>query len=592
MTDSETIGGTPSPDMIRDAVDRVVVSEVFGRSPQLGAFLRFVVEAVLRGKGDRIKAYTIGVEVLRRDVKFDPQIDPIVRVEATRLRRALERYYAGPGADDLVIIDLPRGSYVPTFRRREPDNGDVGHPLSPGVRWLAMMQRRPMLAAGAAAVLVLAMLAGSLVWRGGSPEPAGIAVREAAAHPAAEALPPGNGMPTIYIEPLQVTGAPSPGDVTPTLLYGKIYDAFARFDTVNVVQGAGQPVSTAGSSGEAAPSAALRADYRLSGAIEYRDAQTSVLFRLIDTAEGNVVWSRLFERISAADDGITEKGIVVSLANALLQSYGVIRARDRSKHLASNTGDPRYRCILEAADAVRSMDPTVRDRARDCLQRLTALDPSFAVGFAFLAITHNREFVQEYGERPRDPLALDKALKAARRAIELQPEDSRAYLALFVVLFNRRDIPDAIAAAEKCIALNRYDMLALGEYGGRLILSGEVEKGLSMMRRAGEYGAIRPNWHYFYLFVGSYLTGDMTKAARHASHIVAENYAFGWVAKAISATAAGDAARARQAVDRLTALQPAWREDPRAELARGIPDVGIVERLARDLAAADRLTQR
>lgn len=98
----------------------MIKSDVFSRSPQLGAFLCFVVEAVLRGKGDRIKAYTIGVEVMRRDVKFDPQIDPIVRVEATRLRRAIERYYGGPGADDPVIIDLPRGSYVPVFRYRDP----------------------------------------------------------------------------------------------------------------------------------------------------------------------------------------------------------------------------------------------------------------------------------------------------------------------------------------------------------------------------------------------------------------------------------------------------------------------------------------
>ena len=77
----------------------MIGSDVFSRSPQLGAFLRFVVEAVLHGKADRIKAYTIGVEVLRRDTRFDPQLDPIVRVEATRLRRAIERYYAGPGAD-------------------------------------------------------------------------------------------------------------------------------------------------------------------------------------------------------------------------------------------------------------------------------------------------------------------------------------------------------------------------------------------------------------------------------------------------------------------------------------------------------------
>jgi hypothetical protein len=86
----------PAPAEIRAAVERMTVSDVFARSPQLGAFLRFVVEAVLHGKAERIKAYTIGVEVLRRDVKFDPQLDPIVRVEATRLRRTIERYYSGP----------------------------------------------------------------------------------------------------------------------------------------------------------------------------------------------------------------------------------------------------------------------------------------------------------------------------------------------------------------------------------------------------------------------------------------------------------------------------------------------------------------
>ena len=109
----------PTPAEIRAALDHMLFSNVFSRSPQLGAFLRFVTEAVLHGKGDRIKAYAIGVEVLRRDPTFDPQIDPIVRVEATRLRRAMERYYAGPGQDDSIVIDLPRGSYAPAFRRRE-----------------------------------------------------------------------------------------------------------------------------------------------------------------------------------------------------------------------------------------------------------------------------------------------------------------------------------------------------------------------------------------------------------------------------------------------------------------------------------------
>src|SRR4029077_14223370 len=95
----------PALDEIRGALDKITGSEVFRHSPQLIAFLRFVVEAALRGESERIKGYTIAVEALGRRADFDPQYDPIVRTEAGRLRRALERYYAGPGAADPVVIE-------------------------------------------------------------------------------------------------------------------------------------------------------------------------------------------------------------------------------------------------------------------------------------------------------------------------------------------------------------------------------------------------------------------------------------------------------------------------------------------------------
>src|SRR5215467_9348209 len=110
--------GRPPPHEVRAQIQRMTASDVFASSPQLASFLVFVVEAVLRGHGERLKGYTIGVEVLRRDTNFDPQIDPIVRVEATRLRRAIGRYYAGPGASDPIQIDLPRGGYVPRISWR------------------------------------------------------------------------------------------------------------------------------------------------------------------------------------------------------------------------------------------------------------------------------------------------------------------------------------------------------------------------------------------------------------------------------------------------------------------------------------------
>jgi tetratricopeptide (TPR) repeat protein len=558
--DGSPVDDAPSRDEIRATVDRMIVSEAFGRSPQLGAFLRFVVEAVLQGKSDRIKGYTIGVEVLRRDVSFDPQSDPIVRVEATRLRRTLERYYAGAGADDRVIIDLPRGSYVPTFRRRQPERG------APGLlAWLRAhldgMPRRLLLVA-ALGVVFLGAIGLALLTSGRAPLVAGNA----------SGLPAGNGMPTLSVQALEVAGSPSAGALSPSALAEQIRDAFSRFDTVNVVLD---------------PKDGRRVDYRLLGSIDYQaDRTASVRFRLLDAAEGNIVWSQAFERVAEDGGKAAEGRIVTSLANALLQSFGVIRSRDRAKHLASSEGDPRYRCILQAADALRSAAPAAHESARTCLERLTSLDPSFAVGYAFLAITYYREFLYGYGARPGDAPALDRALRAARRAIELNPASARGYQMLMVILFARGDIAAAFAAGDKAMALNPYAMLTVAEYGGRLVMVGEIERGMAMLGRAGEYGGIRPSWHHFYLFLGSYLAGDMKEANYQAGQITSEDYAFGFLAKALAAAAAGDAERARRAIDRLVALQPGWRDDPRRELGKIIPKPEIVDRLARDLAVA------
>jgi hypothetical protein len=117
MTIANDSDDVPTAEEIRAAVERIVVSSPFRRSPQLVAFLRFVVESALDGKADYIKSYTIGVEALGRRESFDPQIDPIVRVEAARVRRALANYFAGEGAGIPVTIEIPLGGYAPLFGR-------------------------------------------------------------------------------------------------------------------------------------------------------------------------------------------------------------------------------------------------------------------------------------------------------------------------------------------------------------------------------------------------------------------------------------------------------------------------------------------
>ena len=105
-----------TPSAIRAQLDRIVGSPEFRNSPRLKRFLTFVVEMTLEGKAERIKAYTIAIEALGRGPEFDPQIDPIIRVQAGRLRQALGRYYANAGRNYPVVIEMPRGAYVPSFR--------------------------------------------------------------------------------------------------------------------------------------------------------------------------------------------------------------------------------------------------------------------------------------------------------------------------------------------------------------------------------------------------------------------------------------------------------------------------------------------
>ena len=104
---------------IRRQLQRILASNDFRVPERNRKFLSYVVEEALAGRADRIKAYSIAIEAFGRDASFDPQSDPVVRIEAGHVRRALERYYLTGGQLDPLIISIPIGGYVPTFTKRD-----------------------------------------------------------------------------------------------------------------------------------------------------------------------------------------------------------------------------------------------------------------------------------------------------------------------------------------------------------------------------------------------------------------------------------------------------------------------------------------
>ena len=104
---------------VRDELDRVLKSGPFAQSQRRQRFLEYIVNETLAGRGDRLKGYTIGREVFDRPEEFDPNIDPIVRMEAARLRDRLREYYDGEGKNDPIRIELAKGSYAPQIEFRQ-----------------------------------------------------------------------------------------------------------------------------------------------------------------------------------------------------------------------------------------------------------------------------------------------------------------------------------------------------------------------------------------------------------------------------------------------------------------------------------------
>jgi adenylate cyclase len=103
------------PIVIEEQLHRILSSPEFDATARQKKFLRYVTQMFLEGRADEIKGYTVATDVFDRKTDFDPSMDPIVSVEARRLRRHLEHYYLTAGRRDRVQITIPKGGYVPSF---------------------------------------------------------------------------------------------------------------------------------------------------------------------------------------------------------------------------------------------------------------------------------------------------------------------------------------------------------------------------------------------------------------------------------------------------------------------------------------------
>lgn len=322
---TQHIPGVAAP-AILEQLALILASPEFGVSERTKAFLRYVVTETLAGRGERIKAYAIAIEVFERDSAFDAQNDPVVRIEAGRLRRALERYYLVSGQNDPVRIDIPKGRYVPEFHWGSPSLPALGPRRGVAARarpwwrgWPARLSYGDILP-GRELPLALLLLISLLVLSG--------TLWRWPAEPAAGSARPGTTgklQASIIVLPFaEVTTSGQASSPATEVFSERIIAGLARMKDLQLLAQAtsvylnGRPTGGAG--------AKAAADYVLEGSVRRGNGTISVSIRLIDVHRGTYVWSSIYEeRIDAAGSREAEQTIAQKLVSDLAEPLGALR---------------------------------------------------------------------------------------------------------------------------------------------------------------------------------------------------------------------------------------------------------------------------
>lgn len=572
-------GAGPSAGEIRAALARIVGSEAFAGSPQLQSFLTYIVTRSVEGRSAEIKGYTVATEALGRPADFDPVADPIVRVEARRLRKALARYYeeAGGRADPLRIV-LPEKGYVPSFETvglpQARPSREVG-PASPGTGNLpgagptsAGRSGRMRLLFAAALVLMLAV-AGAL------------ALPQTRAWLWPDARPP-----LVLVLPFTAEAAGSEAQAEAAGYTSELIGALARFPELRVAGVETAFAAAKASQGDPKFARRFGADYVLSGTFDPRVDTLVVQAILTRADDGRVLWS---ERMTGSRTPDMAHGagrrIVQEIAQRLGQPYGVIQAEEAAHHLGPRETWSSYSCLLRTFEYWRTYESRLHLAARDCIEAAIRSDPGARDALWALSYLRLDEFRLGYNARPgSDPVAEAEAL--ARRATELQPTNPRAFQALAAVRYVAGDKDGFRRAADEALRLGPHDPDILADIGSSEIGMGEFEAGNARLDEALRLNPVPPVWMLAWRAAGAMGAGAHEEALSFARRIDAGEYVLGGLIQLAIADMQKDEQLARSAYNTLMRTAPDVLADPAPFLHRQGPVGDAADRLAARVTAA------
>ncbi|MEJ5020996.1 adenylate cyclase [Ochrobactrum vermis] len=459
----------PTQDEVRAQLERILSSREFPSGGRGAAFLKYITDETLAGRANRLKAYSVAIEVFDRSAGFS-QDDPVVRIEAGRLRRLIERYYLIAGQNDPIRIDIPKGGYVPTFTWNDaPTEETANEPNEALIARQSFAVRRP---CWPLLAFFVAFLCAGLGYFAGALT--GPDTRRSTGQVPHE--------PTLVIAPFANMGDGPQAARYAAGLTEELLTALPRFKEITVF---GRETSKALPPGVAASQVrdGLGAHYLLAGGVRVAGNKVRVTVRLVDTSNGSILWSQNYDDdLDTHESFAIQSDVASKVATAIAQPYGII-----AKSLAVNSPPDDvgvHDCTLRFYAYREQLNPEAHLTARDCLERAVTRFPTYATAWSMLSIIYLDEGRFEFNPQSDKGSAMERALGSARRGVSLEPGNMRALQALMAALFFNNETKEAFEVGEEALAANPNDTEFLGELGTRVAFSGQWERGAELLDRA------------------------------------------------------------------------------------------------------------
>ncbi len=509
---------------IHQQMERILCSPELTATKAQRAFLRYVVEKTLSGRSEEIKGYSVATEVFGRKDDFDQATDPIVSIQANKLRRALERYYLVAGQNDPIRIAIPKGTYVPEFSGRA-DAGQAGISEATG---------------------------------------------------SAGALFP-NNWPTIVVESFEnLTGAREL-DYFGDGLATEIALEITRYQEIRVLRQRPEV--------ERRRATDAGARFILSGSVKKDLNGLKVIVDLFDAVSDTLIWGDAY-RMDLDPAGMIdfEERIAATVVGQISGEYGVITKvlslesrRIPPKELKTHQAMLRYYQFNLYFSQETFFD------AYDALRQASRNEPECGLVWSMLARLYAANYSLELFNLDTP---LEQAVVFAEEGVRLDPANQRVRTVMAFVLLFKNELAAGLAETEQALKLNPNSLIFIENIGYLMTLFGDWNRGPQIIKEAITLNPYYNTTVHHVLWLDWVRQGHYDRAYEESMHFARPTLFWDPLLKAAILGLLGRSEESVQAGKDLLACKPDFVERGRALIGNYVKCADLEDKIIEGLGCA------